>query len=578
MSNPFLFTEEVGTTQLSNSNASFNPFLASNDGSSENDNPFMSSIVGSQNVFESSTTATNPFALGTDSTAEINFFSTQNNSLEQTSINYENIFSSQPQTELDLFSQVPSQIQNQVIQNDLMPSTETSTNLFGGYESGYEETDRGPPRRPPPPRPGPPKETKDLILSVTGAMEATSSHLLDRLQATRTPSPTPMRDLHSPSPTQFGDLLEVDEPSGITGPKSQPPQHQEVNLLGDEFDFPPVKQEEPSTIKRPSIGDGTMAPITPVPLENEHIPPIAPVAKPAIPPSRPAPPSIPERPRVPPQPPRPQPPIPSRPKTPEITPSATPQQIVSPPQLEGVQELPSQPQQIGFDDVFGMGFQATEEPTVVAPTVPISSPPDVTAADNLISGAIQKIQTAATDVEPMKHIEPSEQPFKEPATFVQEVVPPTTAPLSPLLTNLQPTTPPAPPPTANVINEEASVDIFDMGFTAAVPSTQPTMGENLFDVDQSDSAFGSDSSNQPMTNEFRQEEPISSAPSSQPFNIFDAFGSNPSQLPQQARQDDFDAFAAKFESAALSDATVKADPFDPFSSSFQKGATIAGEK
>ncbi|XP_049943318.1 uncharacterized protein LOC126424624 [Schistocerca serialis cubense] len=57
------------------------------------------------------------------------------------------------------------------------------------------------PRRPPPPRPQPPKETKDLILSVTGAMEATSSHLLDRLKATRTPSPTPMRDLHSPSPT-----------------------------------------------------------------------------------------------------------------------------------------------------------------------------------------------------------------------------------------------------------------------------------------------------------------------------------------------------------------------------------------
>lgn len=70
-----------------------------------------------------------------------------------------------------------------------------------------------PPTRPPPPRPHPPlppRNTKDLILSVTGAMDATSNHLLDRLQATRTPSPTLM---HSPSPTpehSFADLLDVD--------------------------------------------------------------------------------------------------------------------------------------------------------------------------------------------------------------------------------------------------------------------------------------------------------------------------------------------------------------------------------
>jgi hypothetical protein len=58
------------------------------------------------------------------------------------------------------------------------------------------------PSRPPPPRPVPPsRETVQLIQTVTGAMEANSSDLLDRLQANRTPSPTPMRDLHSPSPT-----------------------------------------------------------------------------------------------------------------------------------------------------------------------------------------------------------------------------------------------------------------------------------------------------------------------------------------------------------------------------------------
>ncbi|XP_043497181.1 uncharacterized protein LOC122520924 [Polistes fuscatus] len=69
---------------------------------------------------------------------------------------------------------------------------------------------RPPPPRPQPPPPPPPKNTKDLILSVTGAMDATSNHLLDRLQATRTPSPTL---IHSPSPTpehSFADFLDVD--------------------------------------------------------------------------------------------------------------------------------------------------------------------------------------------------------------------------------------------------------------------------------------------------------------------------------------------------------------------------------
>lgn len=67
------------------------------------------------------------------------------------------------------------------------------------------------PSRPPPPKPPlPPRNTKDLILSVTGAMDATSSQMLDRLQNTRTPSPTLM---HSPSPTpehSVADLLDVD--------------------------------------------------------------------------------------------------------------------------------------------------------------------------------------------------------------------------------------------------------------------------------------------------------------------------------------------------------------------------------
>ncbi|CAD0197981.1 unnamed protein product [Chrysodeixis includens] len=60
-----------------------------------------------------------------------------------------------------------------------------------------DEDNQGPqlPARPLPP------ETQNLILSVTGQMEFTSSHLLDRIPPTRTPSPVSVRDIHSPSPT-----------------------------------------------------------------------------------------------------------------------------------------------------------------------------------------------------------------------------------------------------------------------------------------------------------------------------------------------------------------------------------------
>ncbi|XP_014355439.2 protein stoned-B [Papilio machaon] len=53
-----------------------------------------------------------------------------------------------------------------------------------------------------------PPETQNLILSVTGQMEFTSSHLLDRIPPTRTPSPVSVRDIHSPSPTPDPDSHE----------------------------------------------------------------------------------------------------------------------------------------------------------------------------------------------------------------------------------------------------------------------------------------------------------------------------------------------------------------------------------
>ncbi|XP_053681741.1 protein stoned-B [Sabethes cyaneus] len=64
----------------------------------------------------------------------------------------------------------------------------------------------------PPPRPAPPpsQATQQLISSIANQLDQTSTSLLQKIPATRTPSPVSMRDLHSPSPTpDFGDLLSV---------------------------------------------------------------------------------------------------------------------------------------------------------------------------------------------------------------------------------------------------------------------------------------------------------------------------------------------------------------------------------
>lgn len=63
----------------------------------------------------------------------------------------------------------------------------------------------------PPPRPTPPNSNQELISSVVDQLDQTSSHLLDCIPKTRTPSPVSMRDLHTPSPTpESANLLMTD--------------------------------------------------------------------------------------------------------------------------------------------------------------------------------------------------------------------------------------------------------------------------------------------------------------------------------------------------------------------------------
>ncbi|XP_072401481.1 uncharacterized protein stnB isoform X1 [Diabrotica undecimpunctata] len=185
--NPFLFNEEPYVSPSSGSN----PFLLDDQGGDSmgfaNDNPFMSQTA-------TTISTTNPFSFDPmelePAEAEIPVvqqFSNTTPFSAAESIITESVVTAPPET-----PKKPSDL-------DLKYSLQANAN--------------GPPR-PPPPRPPPSKETQDLLMSVMGAMDATSSSLLGKIPPTRSPSPVNMRDLHSPSPTPeptVRDLLDVND-------------------------------------------------------------------------------------------------------------------------------------------------------------------------------------------------------------------------------------------------------------------------------------------------------------------------------------------------------------------------------
>jgi len=161
MANPFLIEDTTST--FTDSNNTFNPFVTNTSAEleSHNDNPFFSTFGTSDSAQDN----TNPFLAFTQKSEP-----------------------TQPVA-------------------DLLGINEKSQNTFieDALRSKPAPPRPAPPKRPPP-RPTPPSnDAKELILSVTGEMDATSSHLLDRLG--KTPSPIPMRDLLTPSPTPTADLL-----------------------------------------------------------------------------------------------------------------------------------------------------------------------------------------------------------------------------------------------------------------------------------------------------------------------------------------------------------------------------------
>lgn len=291
--NPFLMGGGFETTAVSSAN--FNPFGGN---ASFTSNPFLQSFGGGdapERVTEP--TGTNPFAqfFATETTSG-SIFSAPSSQLEEKPNVFEAFSTAAPNA-----AEKRGSMQSNV--SDLlgdfadapkpeMTSTGSTTHSMNtspvdNFQPNFGQENRtrperpSPPRRPPPPRPTPPKETKELILSVTGALEATSCDLLDRLQATRTPSPTPLRELNSPSPIMMGEVND---------------------LLGDEIEMPKFTHGEGAHTKHDiqqealNIFDA-IANLSKDEENKELTPPTAPLSAPPpvppLPPSRPPPPPLP---------------------------------------------------------------------------------------------------------------------------------------------------------------------------------------------------------------------------------------------------------------------------------------------
>ncbi|XP_055711953.1 protein stoned-B [Phlebotomus papatasi] len=175
-----------------------------------------------------------------------------------------NIFDEDPQKPMDL---------------DIKPAALSNVFDDSGYAYSSEEELSKIKKKQPPGRPavGPAKATQDLILSVADQLDMASSHLLGRIPATRTPSPVSMRDLHSPSPTPdaVGDLLDVSDGDLMAEPMNDNP-FSEPQTISDQ---PPKTVDAiKSTPSRPPPPRPAVPPPKPAPPAIPQAPPSRPPA------------------------------------------------------------------------------------------------------------------------------------------------------------------------------------------------------------------------------------------------------------------------------------------------------------
>ncbi|XP_049875602.1 protein stoned-B-like [Pectinophora gossypiella] len=421
-----------------------------------------------------------------------------------------------------------------------------------------------------PTRPLPP-ETQNLILSVTGQMEFTSSHLLDRIPPTRTPSPVSARDIHSPSPTPEPELApEIPELPDDAAPP-------------DSFD---INRNKPAR------------------------PPAPPPARPA----RPPPPPAPARPAPPAVPPAPAAPAPATSVADDINLFDAPAPTLVKPTKEAILSLYSAPKeeekQIDFlsDDILeDIPADRPDEAAVATDTSPPSH--GVVADLAMDCSESMPVESAASDSSPFGDASTEtvrsqrasitdKNPFE---TFVTED---SAASFANSTSNVFDATP---EDSFMAPVAEALAATTDVEFTAAPPTTQPTQ-QNVFGAVATD-AFGAtttDAFGTEQTNIFGVDAPATQQQTTdagwgaesqaidtdwgakpqdaqQQGHPNAGWGASPEAMAQDAfpeSQDAFDAFSAKFDSTAANhlntaawgddaagaggEAGFEAEAFDPF--------------
>lgn len=304
MANPFLMDDDLPAA----SEAYVNPFLMQHDDEADDeeyagDNPFLASQAS--NPFAAFDAGADEEILTVTTTAaatSVNLFGNVVDSVAQISNKHQQeIDNSSHFFDTTIIEDEPPHKPNEL--NLKNPHTVSVFDDPGGYSS-EEELNKSKKRPPPPPRPNPPpsKATQDLIMSVANELDQTSSHLLDRIPRTRTPSPVSMRDLHSPSPTPdmgFSDFMDTGNDFGM------PETHQSNNFFQDDLMGESLPQDNPFSMSDP-IPPASVVKEDPV----KKLPSRPPPPRPA-PPSRPSPtsqfaPPVPSHPHVQPQ--RPPPP------------------------------------------------------------------------------------------------------------------------------------------------------------------------------------------------------------------------------------------------------------------------------
>lgn len=306
MANPFLMDDDL---PAANDNY-INPFLMQNADEGEEDeyaaeNPFLTQATNPFAAFDNAADVEDEVLTITTTAESVNLFGTLTDSVSLMN-NHHDADNSSHFFDTTIVEDEPPNKPNEL--NLKNPHTVNVFDDPGGYSS--EEELKSKKRPPPPPRPNPPpsKATQDLIMSVANELDQTSSHLLDRIPRTRTPSPVSMRDLHSPSPTpdHFSDFMDTGNDFEMFDVAQQ--QQQSNNFFQDDLMGGNLPQDNPFSIPSESISHPQATILKEDPAKK--LPTRPPPPRPA-PPTRPSPtsqfaPSIPPHPHVQPQ--RPPPP------------------------------------------------------------------------------------------------------------------------------------------------------------------------------------------------------------------------------------------------------------------------------